>query len=119
MNVKGTCSELECNVSGSGDLTIAVGSTRKAELEIAGSGNIRAKGSTDEMEITVSGSGKLSAADFNTRVSRIKITGSGNVEIAASEKIDANITGSGTVLYKGEPAKVNSHSTGSGKVRKL
>ena len=119
MDVKGTCSELECNVSGSGDLTIAVGSTRKAELEIAGSGNIRAKGSTDEMEITVSGSGKLSAADFNTRVSRIKITGSGNVEIAASEEIDANITGSGTVLYKGEPAKVNSHSTGSGKVRQL
>lgn len=119
MNVKGTCAELESNVSGSGDLTLDLGKTREAEFEIAGSGSIRARGSTDVGEIKISGSGTLKAADFNTRISRIRITGSGDVEIAASEEIDAQITGSGTVLYKGDPPRINSHSTGSGKVRKL
>jgi hypothetical protein len=119
LSVKGSCAELESNVSGSGDLTLALGTTKEAEFQIAGSGSIEASGSADNVEIGISGSGKLDAIDFNTRVSRIRITGSGNVEIAASEEIDAQITGSGTVLYKGDPAKVNSHSTGSGKVRKL
>src|SRR5690606_40314630 len=80
---------------------------------------ILASGSADVAEINISGSGKLRGADFSTRVARVRITGSGDVEIAASEEIDAQITGSGTVLYKGDPARVNSHSTGSGKVRKL
>ena len=119
MNVKGKCSELKCNVSGSGDLALAVGGTKESEFQIAGSGNIKASGSADVVEITISGSGRLNASGFSTRISRIRITGSGNVEITASEEIDAQITGSGTVLYKGDPAKINSHSTGSGKVRKL
>jgi hypothetical protein len=119
MTVRGSCAELEGSVGGSGDLSLNVGKAKDAEFEIAGSGNIRASGSADVAEINISGSGKLRGADFSTRVARVRITGSGDVEIAASEEIDAQITGSGTVLYKGDPARVNSHSTGSGKVRKL
>jgi hypothetical protein len=119
MDLRGTCAELESTCSGSGDMTLALGSMKEAELTISGSGNVRVSGSTDVAEITLSGSGRLNGSNFNTRVSKIRITGSGDVQIAASEEIDAHITGSGSVSYKGNPSKVNSVSTGSGKVRKL
>jgi hypothetical protein len=34
-------------------------------------------------------------------------------------ELDATISGSGSVSYRGNPSKVNSHASGSGKVRKL
>jgi hypothetical protein len=34
-------------------------------------------------------------------------------------ELDANISGSGTVSYKGSPSHVNGNSSGSGKVRKM
>ena len=39
--------------------------------------------------------------------------------INVKNELDANITGSGNVRYKGNPSKVNSHAAGSGNVRKL
>jgi hypothetical protein len=41
------------------------------------------------------------------------------VEINVKNELDAVISGSGSVSYKGNPNKVNSHSSGSGKVSKM
>jgi hypothetical protein len=41
------------------------------------------------------------------------------VEINVKSELDANISGNGTVSYKGNPNHVNGHSSGSGKVRKM
>jgi hypothetical protein len=49
----------------------------------------------------------------------IRISGSGDVEVNVKESLEANISGSGSVTYRGNPAHVNSHSSGSGKVRKM
>jgi hypothetical protein len=50
---------------------------------------------------------------------KIDITGSGGVEITVNKDLDADISGSGTVLYKGNPARVNSDASGSGSVKKM
>jgi len=47
------------------------------------------------------------------------ISGSGSVYITANQEIDERISGSGGVYYKGNPDKVSSRASGSGKVRKL
>ncbi len=49
----------------------------------------------------------------------VRISGSGNVEINVKDELDATISGSGSVSYKGSPSKVNSNASGSGKVRKI
>jgi hypothetical protein len=59
------------------------------------------------------------AANLETNSCEVKITGSGDVEINVKDELNANITGSGNVRYKGNPGKVNSHSAGSGNVKKL
>src|SRR5690606_1238850 len=119
MIFKGSCSDIDGDVSGSGNMRLALGSTKAASFRVAGSGNIEVSGSADTMEVSISGSGVVRGGDFQARICSVQITGSGDVEVSVSEELDANITGSGGVRYRGNPDKVNSHSTGSGKVRQM
>jgi hypothetical protein len=117
--VKGKCNSFDSDVSGSGKIELEATVAGKANFEISGSGKIHAKGSAQNVEAEISGSGKVLAANLETERCEIKITGSGDVEINVKNELDANISGSGTVSYKGNPSKVNSHASGSGSVRKL
>lgn len=119
IDLKGKCSEFESDVSGSGKVMLAMTITNTADLSVSGSGKIQASGTSDEVKANVSGSGKILAADHETNRCDVRISGSGDVEINVKNELDATISGSGTVSYKGNPNKVNSHSSGSGKVRKI
>lgn len=109
---------LELNVSGSGDLEIEA-DARQTEASISGSGKIYIKGSTDRLDMSISGSGRIRGEDFKAKTCYAKISGSGSCEIYVEEEIDAKISGSGSIYYDGNPQRVNSHSSGSGKVRKM
>ncbi|MEJ7643813.1 MAG: DUF2807 domain-containing protein [Chryseolinea sp.] len=117
--VKGKCGNFDSDVSGSGKVDLNLIISKEAEFGISGSGKIEASGSASEVKASISGSGKVLASDLTANSCYVRISGSGDVEINVKNEIDANITGSGTVSYRGSPAKINSHSSGSGSVRKM
>lgn len=117
--LKGSCSRFNSSVSGSGKVNLDLAVTEKAEFGVSGSGKIEARGSASTVEAKISGSGKVLAANMSANTAEIKISGSGDVEVNVKNEIDATISGSGSVSYKGDPKKVNSNSSGSGKVRKM
>ena len=119
MDLKGHFASFESDVSGSGRIVLAATIDALADFGISGSGKVEASGSADAVKTNISGSGKVLAADLVTNRCDIRISGSGDVEINVRNELDANISGSGSVSYRGEPKKVNSHSSGSGKVRKM
>lgn len=115
----GSCRDFESKVSGSGKVTVDLSSALNAEVGISGSGKIIAKGNAKEIKAQVSGSGEVLAAELQVDSCEIRISGSGDVEVNVKNSLDATISGSGSVSYKGNPSQVNSHSSGSGKVRKM
>lgn len=119
MEVTGTCRSLEGKVSGSGKVAFAGSIAERADVNVSGSGKILAKGTAREIKTTISGSGEVLAADLEVEKCEVRISGSGDVEINVKKELDASISGSGSVSYKGNPSQVNSHSSGSGKVRKM
>lgn len=119
MDLKGKCNDFESDVSGSGKVVIAMTITNTADFSVSGSGRIQAAGTSDEVKTSISGSGKVLAADLQTNRCQVRISGSGDVEINVKNELDATISGSGSVSYKGNPNKVNSNASGSGKVRKI
>lgn len=119
MEVTGTCRSLEGKVSGSGKVAFAGSIAERADVNVSGSGKILAKGTAREIKTTISGSGEVLAADLEVEKCEVRISGSGDVEINVKKELDASISGSGSVTYKGNPSQVNSHSSGSGKVRKM
>jgi hypothetical protein len=119
VDLKGHFSSFESDVSGSGKVRLSAAIDNTADFGISGSGKIEAIGSADRVKASISGSGKVLAADLQTNRCEIRISGSGDVEISVKNELDASISGSGSVSYKGDPKKVNSHASGSGKVRKI
>ena len=119
IDVKGRCRSFDSDVSGSGKVLLGVTVAEKASFGVSGSGKIEASGSAVEAKTSISGSGKVYASNFEVDKCDIHISGSGDVEINVKSELDANISGSGSVSYKGNPSHVNSHSSGSGSIRKM
>jgi hypothetical protein len=119
IDLKGKCRGFDSDVSGSGKVALSINVTEMADFSVSGSGKIAASGSAQTVKTTISGSGKVLAADLETNRCEVRISGSGDVEINVKNELDANISGSGSVSYRGNPSKVSSHASGSGKVRKL
>jgi hypothetical protein len=119
LELTGKCSSFKSKISGSGDMELDIAVGNRAVFEVSGSGGVKAKGSADEIKTSISGSSRISAENFMTNRADIHISGSGDISIAVKDEIDANISGSGNVRYKGNPSKVNSHASGSGHVSKM
>jgi hypothetical protein len=119
MDLKGHFESFESDVSGAGKVILVATIDNTADFGISGSGKIEARGQAGEVKTNISGSGRVLAADLETNRCEVRISGSGSVEINVKDELNANISGSGSVAYKGNPRKVNSHSSGSGKVRKI
>jgi hypothetical protein len=119
IDVKGSCRALESKVSGSGNVKIAAAINERADVNVSGSGKIMASGTAREIKASISGSGEVRAANLEVEKCDVRISGSGDVEINVKSELEVNISGSGSVSYKGSPSQVNSHSNGSGKVRKM
>jgi hypothetical protein len=119
IDVKGSCKRIDSDISGSGKVVAALTISEVASVGISGSGKFECSGTAKEIKTNISGSGKVHAANLEVEVCNVRISGSGDVEINVKSELDANISGSGTVSYKGNPSHVNGNSSGSGKVRKM
>jgi len=119
ISLKATCNNFNSDVSGSGKVVLTATVKDKANFGISGSGRIDASGSAREVKAALSGSGRVNAENMEVDNCEIRISGSGDVSIHVNKELDANISGSGSVSYKGNPNHVNSNASGSGKVRKI
>jgi hypothetical protein len=119
IDVKGTCQSFDSGISGSGKVNAQVSVSGKADVSISGSGKLVASGSASEIKARISGSGKILASNLEVARCNVHISGSGDVEINVKDALDASISGSGSVSYKGNPSQLNSHSSGSGHVKKM
>lgn len=107
--------ELKLAISGSGSMQLDV-ATEKLSCVVTGSGNMSLSGRADKQRINISGSGDVRSYDLETKECVVRITGSGNSRVNVSDNLEANISGSGEVDYKGDP-RIKSRIVGSGDVR--
>lgn len=109
--------ELNLSVSGSGKLYTSSISVKNLDCSISGSGDIiLGDGNADKTGISVSGSGNYQGEAMKIGTGDIHISGSGNCSCNVTESLRASVSGSGDVTYTGNP-RVDAHVSGSGKVR--
>lgn len=66
--------------------------------------------------LTVQGSGNISVTGINDPSLTVRLPGSGSVALTATHSLDASISGSGTILFTGNPTQVSKSVTGSGTI---
>lgn len=108
---------LDIDIAGSGNVDLAV-NTPRIKVDISGSGSVVLSGETKDAAIDISGSGNYRAEELMTETTDIDISGSGEASVNAADKLSADVFGSGTVFYRGNP-DVRSNTAGSGRVKRI
>ncbi len=108
--------EVQFAINGSGDISANV-HMPKVDVDLKGSGSLTLAGETRDVNISILGSGDYKGDDLKAENAKISVIGSGDAMIFSDGHLNAKITGSGVVRYKGN-ASVETKITGSGSVEK-
>lgn len=111
-----TTDRLALTLSGSGFIDLAGLAVPSLRVTLSGSGDATVAGEARDQQIILSGSGSYRAADLTSANASIGISGSGSATLYAGEALDARISGSGNVTYRGTPSNVSTRVSGSGRV---
>lgn len=98
---------ISTSVEGSGDIDLKNVKATAIRAQVSGSGDIEMKGKTQRATYTVNGSGDISADKLTAANVVATVAGSGDISCYASKQLDAKVSGSGDIEYKGKPSVVN------------
>ncbi|MBO0340062.1 MAG: head GIN domain-containing protein [Bacteroidota bacterium] len=104
-------------MSGSGDVTLMVDAD-ELDATLSGSGDINLSGRATDFTVTVSGSGDIKAYDLEADFVKATVSGSADIKVTANQSLEARVSGSGDIHYRGNPKKINSKTSGSGDITK-
>lgn len=103
-------------VSGTGDLKVAGVAANRFALSVPGTGQIKIAGETKQLDIKIDGTGNLEAKSFASKDASIDVRGTGSATLRATESVQINVTGTGSVEVVGNPARVKKSVTGVGAI---
>jgi hypothetical protein len=106
----------EFTTMGSGSVVIHDVNSPHLKLTLQGSGDIQANGRTGELDLALMGSGRARLGDLSATDVSAGVFGSGDAVVRATGKLDAQMFGSGTLRYVGNPASLRSSHFGSGRI---
>jgi hypothetical protein len=109
--------EMKMHISGAGNIKMELDAPRLT-FRMSGAGSIYIKGQTKELELEMSGAGSAHFYDLLSENTRVSLSGVGSAEVYASVKLDASVSGVGSIDYKGNATDVNQHVSGVGSVHK-
>ena len=109
---------MRMRVSGAGEMKMEIDAP-KVTAEISGAGSVDLKGQTKEFDLGLSGAGGAHCYDLLSENTTVDISGAGDAEVYASVKLDAEVSGAGSVKYKGNATDVKQQVHGAGSVTKV
>lgn len=112
-------SNMNLELSGSGNMSLNALNSNTLYASISGSGKIDVfSGWASTLALNTSGSGKMNLSGLESDYANAKTSGSGSISVWVQKQLDASVSGSGNIYYLGNPI-VNSNISGSGKVRRM
>lgn len=104
--------------SGSGRILIKDIEVNNALIVLSGSGKIEIqKGNIKQATPKVSGSGSIRLENVNAENSINKVSGSGRIYVNTKQNFEGHVSGSGRIIYSGNPGKVITKVSGSGRIK--
>lgn len=108
--------QFSVTISSSGDLEMGVLNADRLEVDISSSGNLDvASGQVQTQDVTISSSGNYTAPELESGDAEVRLTSSGSATIWVQNNLQANLSSSGDLHYRGNPT-VDTTTTSSGDV---
>lgn len=121
-NIKGetkivNTENMSLQVSGAGNIDMDLNAPA-VSAEVSGAGEVNLKGQTKNFDLDLTGAAKAHCYDLLSENTKIEISGAADADVYASVKLDAQVSGAGSVSYKGGATNVAQHVSGAGSVKK-
>lgn len=101
---------------GSGSVDVDGVAGERLTIRVPGSGIVRVRGRVARLDVGLSGSGDVQLGGLTATSARAAVGGSGVIRLVATDSLDATVSGSGAIVYGGDPPHVLSSVTGSGTI---
>lgn len=109
------CDSLDIQLMGSGSVNFRRLTADHLTSHLAGSGSLTLSGDVECQHLKLTGSGQYLADGLVSDFASLMVRGPGNSYVMALNELNAEITGSGNISYKGYP-EIHKQILGSGKV---
>lgn len=106
-------------IDGSGNVQVPQMNAAKTLAQIDGSGDITLAGTGGTLEAEIDGSGDIDAEAFRVLNAVVRVEGSGDIRVYATESLDASVSGSGDIYYRGDPKVLQKSVSGSGDIIRI
>ena len=113
-----TVPELSIDGSGASDAKMDI-AVQKLILDCSGASKLRFSGTAGEVKMDLSGASDIFGYELIAENYDIDISGAGNAQINVSKKLRAEISGAGSVNYKGSPTDIDQSVSGAGSIKKV
>ncbi|MYE23274.1 MAG: DUF2807 domain-containing protein [Gammaproteobacteria bacterium] len=103
---------------GSGDYRLASLDADELIIEARGAFHFEVDGRADRQVVEMAGAGAYEADGLESRTAEVRLKGAGSARVWATERLDVDIAGAGSVAYAGDP-DVHRRIRGFGTVQKI
>jgi hypothetical protein len=103
-------------LSGSGEVSVSRIKAPRLIVTLPGSGTLYASGTAARLDVTLGGSGLAQLSNLIARDAHAVVTGSGLIRLNATASLNATVSGTGAIIYYGNPPNVTRSVTGTGAV---
>jgi Putative auto-transporter adhesin, head GIN domain len=90
----------------------------KLALNVSGVGSVKLNGRVDEFRADLSGAGSLDSSGLIANDVKVELSGVGSADVHADQRIRANVSGLGSITWRGSATDVKTDVSGLGSVRK-
>jgi hypothetical protein len=101
---------LSVDISGAGSLKIKNLEADDLQVNLSGAGSFDLAGKAARQTVTIDGAGSYNAGDLECQEASVTISGAGSATVWATETLDAELNGVGSIRYYGEPEVTESVS---------
>ncbi len=112
-----TADNLKIEFEGVGNFEALELQSTNIQASYEGVGNLTLGGFTDFLEMKSEGVGSINTQKLKAKKAVVKAEGVGSVKCYASESIDLNNSGVGSITYYGNPSQKNINNSGIGRIR--
>ncbi len=86
-------------------------------VSLSGTGTVKLRGRTKDFDCEISGVGHADCGHLESENTTVNVSGVGDAHVFASVHLDATVSGTGSVNYRGNPQYPEIHTSGVGSIK--
>lgn len=109
---------LNIRVDGAGIVDLSLEAT-ELNVRLGGAGLVSLSGNVNTQRLVLSGAGSLSAFELESKNCDIDLSGFGSAQVFVTDNLEAEVSGVGSIRFKGDPRNISREVTGLGNIERI